>query len=393
LAAILGGIGYLLSYLVKEYGLLSRNSAVLGFFTFAFIVIQYIPAGKSALFWYAVIVNYILPFGLLLVAIVHADKFLHGRGYRYLVFLSLIALYISGAGYMTVILTFEVLVLYIVYALWNKNRRGFFLLLPLALWLIGALISVLAPGNEVRGGGEFDYSLVNVVLCIGQSIVQGAFNIPKYFMYARLLFIYYPLLVWLAWEYLDVDICKLTFRCPLGVGALMFLVYCSSYAPEIFASSATSSGVTNSYWLIFMVLSSFTVIYFSGYIKRRRLSGVNSCLKLYRLACVGMVAASLLLSRHFIGNMFDYEIYQYILSGQLNDYRAQMKERLELLNDPEVSDVVVPMMNPYQGPYMHFALIEDSSAYTNYATAAFYGKNTVTAIPRDEFDAMMNSGE
>ena len=42
-------------------------------------------------------------------------------------------------------------------------------------------------------------------------------------------------------------------------------------------------------------------------------------------------------------------------------------------------------MNDEQGPFMHMALLADPDAYTNKATARFYGKESVIAIPRTEY--------
>ena len=62
-----------------------------------------------------------------------------------------------------------------------------------------------------------------------------------------------------------------------------------------------------------------------------------------------------------------------------------MQEPLAVLQNPEITDVVLPEMNNEQGPFMHMALMPDPNAYTNQATARFYGKESVTAIPREEY--------
>ena len=75
----------------------------------------------------------------------------------------------------------------------------------------------------------------------------------------------------------------------------------------------------------------------------------------------------------------------FIISGQLEDFEAQMQERLEILNDPLIEEAVVPEMNNEQGPFMHMPLTNDPDHYTNMATARFYGKKSVVAVPREEY--------
>ena len=48
----------------------------------------------------------------------------------------------------------------------------------------------------------------------------------------------------------------------------------------------------------------------------------------------------------------------------------------EILNNPEIENAIVPEMNNEQGPFMHMALLKNPEAYTNRATARFYGKES-----------------
>ena len=82
--------------------------------------------------------------------------------------------------------------------------------------------------------------------------------------------------------------------------------------------------------------------------------------------------------------MTDYICIEYVKSGQLKDFDRQMKERLAILNS-EDKNVILPEMNDEQGPFMHMAITRNPEAYTNKATARFYGKESVVAIPRDEY--------
>lgn len=99
----------------------------------------------------------------------------------------------------------------------------------------------------------------------------------------------------------------------------------------------------------------------------------------------GEILFCIIAGKHLIGNMAAYICMDFIKSGQLRDFEYQMQERLKILNDLETDNVVLPQMNNEQGPFMHMALIADPDCYTNMATARFYGKKSVIAIPRTEY--------
>ena len=79
-----------------------------------------------------------------------------------------------------------------------------------------------------------------------------------------------------------------------------------------------------------------------------------------------------------------YQCYDYIISGQADDYKAQMEERLSLLRNPELKNVELPAMNSDQGPLMHMEVMEDPEKWTNTVAKQFFGKESVIEVPRSE---------
>ena len=79
-----------------------------------------------------------------------------------------------------------------------------------------------------------------------------------------------------------------------------------------------------------------------------------------------------------------YECYTYIESGQADDYKAQMEERLSLLRNPELKNVELPAMNSDQGPLMHMEVMENPKEWTNTVVKQFFGKESVIEVPRSE---------
>ena len=79
-----------------------------------------------------------------------------------------------------------------------------------------------------------------------------------------------------------------------------------------------------------------------------------------------------------------YECYDYIASGQAQDYKKQMTERLEILRDQSVKEVELPAMNSDQGPLMHMEVLEDPEGWTNMVACQFFQKERVVQVPRKE---------
>lgn len=385
---ILGGSGFLLWYLNRKYLNDSRVFFTIIFSLYAFLVVQWIPAGHTAIFWFAVVANYIIPYGLMLMVVKWIMKYMETPKKRYLVYSALALVYIGGAGLMTMVVSFEILFLSICYAFFFKKNKtmGFSLMIVMLFFMVSAGANVLAPGNSVRSGGELSFAISDILTTVAGSIVRGIANIGHYFIYSRFLWVYIPLVVLSSWELIDHEKCLLKFRFPIGFVLITFLIYCSSYAPMTFMKDIEgSSGHLNIYWLLFTLWITVSIVYIIGNMKVRGIHIGDKLLFTARIGCVALVIMACILFRHFIGNMYGYKCYQYINSGELADYEAQMQERFEILANSGDGDVVLPQMNVDQGPFLHFAVTEDPENYTSSVIAHFYGKKSVIAIPREEF--------
>ena len=363
-------------------------------------IVQFSPSIKSLLFWWTGIVSYIFPVGLLWLSLVWIDKYCESEKIRYLVFLSLSMIFVGGAGYFTAILALEIFVLFFLWELVKyrrevKKRAG--LLVPFMVLVICLIISFIAPGNSARAaseGVEIKLSVSKVVSTIISCVASGGRDMVARFIEIRPLFLLVLLVVLTVWYFLDTKSCRLEFKYPIPVIALMFLLYCSVYAPMIFAGAEVSGGGPNDIFIVFLATLCISLIYFTGFFKKKLIEKrpqsplLNSeVLKKYVcVPCSILVLIFLLVcGKYLIGNSSGYLCYNFIKSGQLRDFDGQMKERIAILQSEE-KDVVLPQMNDEQGPFMHMALTEDASGYTNYVTRKFYFKDSVIAIPRDEWN-------
>lgn len=86
-------------------------------------------------------------------------------------------------------------------------------------------------------------------------------------------------------------------------------------------------------------------------------------------------------------NSTDYVCYYYIRTGRAAVYKEQMDELTAILTDESVEDAVVPFIVGEQEPLVHLPVTLDKEEWSNQKMAQFFGKKSLVAIPRDEWEA------
>lgn len=395
LISICGGTFYFLFYYLSKYLACSSSFTLMISVIISFLSVQYMPNVRNGIFWYTGMVNYIVPYGLCLISFVWFDKFIETGKKSYCVWASFVFAYLGGAGYTPIVLAFEIAFLFIVFKIYMyrnlKLIRVYWLILPLVLLTVGFIFSAISPGNAVRGGDSYYFSMMRIWTTILGCIKQGTLGGINWFLSVRPLFLLIPILMIAVWEQVDIMQSVFKFEHPLLVTGLLFLISCSMYAPGIYSQSEVSGGVIDNIYFVFLLVYVFEVIYLTCYIKRYFVKKQYKIFKNEQLEKIrgfiflGEIIFCLIFGRHLIGNMADYTCMNFIKSGQLRDFEFQMQERLAILHNPKLEKAVLPEMNDEQGPFMHMALLADPNAYTNRATARFYGKKSVIAIPRTEY--------
>ena len=234
-------------------------------------------------------------------------------------------------------------------------------------------------------------------------------------------------------------------RHPVTVAVLCFLTAAGVYAPEVYSAVDVSGGVPDTEYFVTLVMLVVALSY-AGYTLRRRADrathgagsaswqqGASACFAsrqqgayagfasrqqgayasfasrqqgayasftsrqqgayasfasrqhiLNITVFFGALVLCAVFGKHLIGGTVDYTCFTFWKSGQLSDYTRQMEEKLSILQSDDTGDVLVPEMNNEQGPFMCMAEIDDPDNFNNASSAAFYGKRSVTAVPRQE---------
>ena len=210
---------------------------------------------------------------------------------------------------------------------------------------------------------------------------------------------------------------------PVTVAVLCFLIAAGVYAPEVYSAVDVSGGVPDTEYFVTLVMLVVALSYAgcalrlradraahrAGFATRQHVAYACSATRQHvayagsaarqqdAYACFatrqhflnmsmffGALVLCAIFGKHLIGGSVDYTCYTFWKSGQLSDYTRQMEEKLSILQNDDTGDVLVPEMNNEQGPFMCMAEIGDPDNFNNVSSAAFYGKRSVTAVPRQE---------
>lgn len=403
LSSICGGIGYFTYYYNKKYVKATKYVWMTVYLLILFFAFQYMPSIKNGLFWYTGMINYMFPLGWTLAVLVWIDLFLDTGKNKYIIFMTIAMTYISGAGYIMVVVCFEMMVFAIAWQMLNvkKNKRYLKLFIPFFLFLIGFALSALSPGNAARAaaaGQEYGVNLLSIVVTILQSLKMGLIGSVQWALQVRP-FVFGLGVVFLLFLFMDSED-GLSYKHPFLTMVFLYLVCSSVYAPMIYSGDEVSGGVYNSIYITFLICSFMGVAYLGGWsryilLRKNRLErwilNPNKRKKILYGYCFASIIVLGLLGKHIVGNSAAYLCGEFIKSGQLRDYVSQMEERIYILNNSSAEIVYLPQMNDEQGPYMHMPITIDSQEYTNRATQVFYEKKEVIGMPRREFYDWMDS--
>ena len=389
---LIAGVSCFLYNLLVRLLHVSRRDFLLLDAVLLLTMIQFVPYKTSAIFWYNGAVHYTVPFALALAA---CGSFLHCVAdfrKRDVVFSTVFMTLLGGTNYLAAILGLTLFFLFGV-LFYKRERRVLWMLVPLSLETVGLLISALAPGNALRGGDDYQITAGRMIQAVFDSFAQGAAGMLHTVVSHPTAMAAMIVTAVLLWDILrgTVPDSGISFPCPGLVILDFWCVYCAMYWPIVFVGGSVddgsvSVGVPNTFFWVFILALFSSLLYGMGWlVKKKKAGGEGLLIPLY---AAGFGAAFLLLfvCRLDLKNSTDYACYYYIRTGRAAVYKEQMDEFTELVTREDVEDVVVPFIVGEQEPLVHLPLTLDKDDFINQKMAAFFGKKSMVAIPRDEWD-------
>lgn len=274
---------------------------------FLFISMQFIPGKKSSLFWFNGCAHYMIPFTMCQFLAAWLLKWERTYAKRYFVGIFIFMTLLGGSNYQAALLALIAAVYYMMYhwLLLRKNtspvhtetdseatlkaekcdKHILWLLLPIVAELTGLVISMLAPGNKVRGGEEMTLSVGKVLKTIGMCFVQGAKDAKLYLLdqpvvlIGMLVLFLILLKVFSEKQLVETDGGKekqdlacdqsvmdgncnpacgrgaesIIRRYPLIGSLLLLCLYCAMQAPALYANVEVSQGVGNTNFQVLLL--------------------------------------------------------------------------------------------------------------------------------------------
>lgn len=382
-------------YLVKK---LEFNKAAVAIIvcTLLYLFLQYMPRTTSGLYWFNGVMHYSIPFLLAVLAVVNSHKYMEEKKKINLLVSSLCFLLLGGGSYLAPLAaTLTVILIWIskIDFSYNKNdkkikinidKRNILIFGGIVLETIGLIISFLSPGNSVRGGDEFGFSIKWILQCIYYAIDRGIYLGIDYFTENWIILFVYLTLAVLVWQQLWTKTKKkYSFKFPLLFILFTNGIYWAIYTPEIYSRSDVSGGVQNTYYQVFLIVTLANIIYGHGWIQNRiKKREKHACNKILpnNLICTGLVGIMLLILINIPSTVVTTNEYclDYINSGKLKKYAEIRRKQHEILIDDSIIEATIPEMKGTY-PILNMNLENDPNYAHNINKAKYYGKKLITA--------------
>lgn len=354
---------------------------------------QFIPSTAIGMYWYVGSVHYMLPHAMGLLGLAFMSKFLRNGKISCLVGLIICAFMIGGSSYFTSLLLFMILFLVGIVGWKRKKKEILLLVIPFFVCAIGFIVQCKSPGNIVRGGENFGFDFNLAVFTVFESLKRGFIMLWSYLHEKTIIFIILFMLSLFGWKAVNMANQKNQFVYPFPIFfiILMYGIYSAMFAPEVYSevydSIEISLGPATIQYFTFVVVTFFSILYCEGWILRKieRRRNVNSFMGDKYQLCILYPALFLCLlivvfNRGWLKESVDMRVYQYVSSGQADDFKDQIASQMKILLDDSIKDAYLVPINPDQGPLMHMPVTTDENAFTNRVVRDFYGKDSVVMV-------------
>lgn len=354
---------------------------------FLILNIQFIPSTKSSIYWFNGTVHYMLPFAMCQILVGVLLKYMIEYKKRYFTGILVIMTLLGGSNYQAALFAL-IVTCYIgaYYFLQKKDRHVFLLGIPVLLELAGLIISMKAPGNRVRGGVEFGFSITHALHTIVLSFKQGIERLGEYLTEKPLIFVGLLLIFFLFLEAFKEGKEIIQFKRPILMVLALFCLYSAMYAPEIYAGVGVSGGVFNMNFQVFLLTACGILIILADRLSIRIKTPSEKIHACFVLPTVALAIIFMVVFRGSIKSSTSFVCLQYITSGQALDYKEQMDLQTSLLLLEDREEVCLPFINDEQGPLMHMPVTDNAEAWSNTVVRDFYGKASVVGMPREEWN-------
>lgn len=227
-----------------------------------FLLVCYVPSPGEGFYWWPGGANYTFFFSLFLVLQSFVVMYMTQKKTVWLVLSCIFAAVGCQGNLLTALSGTCVLFLEMLYLFKRDGAKKNGMILVFLLSVVSMLVSVLAPGNFIRGAediGKNNFFMTVILAVKNGSVFFAAFHRKGGLVY------YLFLAVVSLYAFLHSKV-SFRFRYPLLFCAAAYLVYCSSMAPVEFTGIPYYARVQDLIYYNVVTVSSVCIVYLTGYL-------------------------------------------------------------------------------------------------------------------------------
>ena len=379
----LGGTSFLLYYLLVKMLKMKKSVFLAVDMLYFLVAIQYIPSTGEAFYWYNGSVAYTLVYSVMLFCIGFSLRFIFDGKKRNLVMAVLTAFFVGGGNYLTIILL-PLLLISMLFFLTPLKKKTLYLIIPLTVFGITAIINMTAPGTRVREGSGFEFDIRNILDTIGRAVYQGLKDVRSEYLGNPVVVISMIIIaLFLASEMVGKQY-KFSFPYPALFVIMTFGSYLAMYTPTYYAGVGKPFGrMSNLISFYFELSIIMDIIYVMGYIMKKwndkwrtRGEWLVQKWKSYKIYVLFASIILIMANPQWHEKTAMVRTVNYLVSGQAKEFGDAMDRRYEMLLDKSLKDVELEEM-PSAGPLFNYDITEDWNGWPNIAVADFFSKDRV----------------
>lgn len=338
----------------------------------------------EAFFWYSGAINYVfihgislLFFGLLLSLSVRKEK----RRIGTLTFVSVLGFLVGGGNQMTMLNVAIVLTVTAAFITMRKQWRNYKqLALPIGMFYLGFILSIIAPGNFVRSESAMGMNPIKAIMVSFYDCLDLALS--EWLTWPLLLIVLAMIpIFWKIAEYTTFS-----FPCPMIVILFGYCMVSAMFTPPLYALGNVEAGRIKALaFIMYVLVLVLCVGYAVGWLRKkydercRKVSSVDrqkggrgeSCL--YLLGCTAFFVFGSILTiipePHYY--TFSSAIFD-LANGSALAYKTAREERIAVFLDKPEDIVEIEAIEVQPGLLYFSDITEDVQDWTNRGVARFY---------------------
>lgn len=379
LLLLCGSIFYLLRPLVCRFLPGTNGEWIIISSVFSFLCIQTVAFQSDSFYWYNGSMYYTGFFAVTLFFLGTLLRYLYNGKKILLLPLLLFAVFLGGGNYVSLLPCMLLWVTVTLLLLLRKNKKAYICGFTSVVLLLSFAVSAMAPGNRVRQDGMWKLPAWKA---IAKSLLQG---IRYTFAWTGLWWLLAALLLLPIFLHILQKKNGDFFFHPILFTGYSYGLFCSMSCPLFYTMNSTGPGrAVAIVYYTFLLISFAVFFYWIGFIVRKlqmRQNDPENKKAPGKLKLARYLAMAILLFGIFFTGLWQetsaIKAIQVLTDGEAAAYAAEYEDRLLLLKDPEVTDVVLTPFTHQPALIYTGDLPGDPTDPTSERTARYFGKNSL----------------